>query len=549
MPRRRGARTPALLASLALSALSAAAQAEPLVADRAPYTVRAPAAPENSVASDGVRPEHVLVIALDGVSWNVFRRERSSAPHLSALARAGFARPAESVFPSMTWSAHVSMVTGQHPRHHGILGNRWLERGAKLVYPYLAAPADEWRRARTPSLFELAAAKGLATAALNWPATQGSKLIPYNLPETMESARLTYELMSPALRAVVERMYARDGRKKDLPKDYLPTLLGRIAKSEGVETDLFVRDLTVELVAPRRTGGGRGVAPKVPRLLFTHLLSPDTWLHQYGTPAWVERWGLELIDGMIGHILRAYRRAGVWKKTAVFVVADHGFVEISHAFDLKQFLVDEGFGPGRIPPSGLPKGGVGVLFNGHTGYVYARGSGRDKLPKLVRLLRGSTTRGCVHGLYAPAEYRRLGLPVPPADESAEAAPPGAHPGAPDLLVLLRPHCIFGEGHPRGQLVRPHKAWRIGYHGFLPREPRLLSVFIGAGAGIKRQRRTLPRCGVVDLAPTVGHLLGLTWPARWPGGEDAFQLDGRVLRDVLSHPPGEPRSAPRRTPAD
>jgi predicted AlkP superfamily pyrophosphatase or phosphodiesterase len=50
------------------------------------------------------------------------------APRLRALAAAGWVRPLRDVLPSVTCTAQATMLTGEPPSRHGIVGNGWLWR-------------------------------------------------------------------------------------------------------------------------------------------------------------------------------------------------------------------------------------------------------------------------------------------------------------------------------------------------------------------------------------------------------------------------------------
>jgi len=50
------------------------------------------------------------------------------APRMSALARQGWMRPVREVLPAVTTTAQATILTGQLPRTHGIVGNGWLFR-------------------------------------------------------------------------------------------------------------------------------------------------------------------------------------------------------------------------------------------------------------------------------------------------------------------------------------------------------------------------------------------------------------------------------------
>jgi len=64
------------------------------------------------------------VVLIDTVALTT--RHLPLAPRLHALAKAGWTRPLREVIPAVTCSAQASMLTGQSPEGHGIVGNGWL---------------------------------------------------------------------------------------------------------------------------------------------------------------------------------------------------------------------------------------------------------------------------------------------------------------------------------------------------------------------------------------------------------------------------------------
>src|SRR5262245_7195095 len=50
------------------------------------------------------------------------------ADRLSAIAAAGWVRPLREVLPAVTCTAQATMLTGQPPGVHGVVGNGWLFR-------------------------------------------------------------------------------------------------------------------------------------------------------------------------------------------------------------------------------------------------------------------------------------------------------------------------------------------------------------------------------------------------------------------------------------
>src|SRR5271169_4683263 len=82
--------------------------------------------------SNAARP-YVVLVSLDGFRYDY--AERYHADHLLAIGKAGVA--AEGMipsFPTVTFPNHISIVTGQYPEHHGIVGNSFWDPTRKEMY-------------------------------------------------------------------------------------------------------------------------------------------------------------------------------------------------------------------------------------------------------------------------------------------------------------------------------------------------------------------------------------------------------------------------------
>src|SRR6266567_9493141 len=124
----------------------------------------------------------LAVLSVDGLRADLIRRPdefKLKIPTLRSLLKAGTSAEAvESVFPSTTYPAHATLVTGVLPRVHG-------------VYSHLdsrdpSAPARPWhwfaRALKVPALWDAARAAGLKTASIGWPVSAGAN-IDFNIPE------------------------------------------------------------------------------------------------------------------------------------------------------------------------------------------------------------------------------------------------------------------------------------------------------------------------------------------------------------------------------
>ena len=96
----------------------------------------------------------------------------------------------DSVYPSITYPAHTTIVTGRYPCHHGVVNNTKIQPGRK-------SPDWYWQRKyiRGTTLYDEARSKGMTTAALLWPVTAKAK-ITYNVPEIFANRPWTNQILT-----------------------------------------------------------------------------------------------------------------------------------------------------------------------------------------------------------------------------------------------------------------------------------------------------------------------------------------------------------------
>ena len=413
----------------------------------------------------------VLLISIDGFAGFYWDDERARMPTLRRLAERGVvAARMECVFPSTTWPTHVSLVTGALPARHGVVGNSVLNRQTLATEDLTGDPIyDAADLLRVPTVYDLAHAAGLRTAAVDWPATRRAASLDFNLPffkdqrifETQTAREVWSELT--ALGFPMERQ----GDWAQLPKRFLK--------------DAMVADVAAHVW--RR---------HAPRLLLAHFLCVDSHQHLHGPRSPEAYWAIEYVDGLIGRLLGV-----VGERAAVVVVSDHGFLPVAQ--EVRPNV--------RLRQLGLAAEARFVMNHG-AGYVYALAErGRDAL--LRDLARELARLPGVAAAWTEESYPMLGLPA--RRES---------PWLGDLaLEAASGFCFVDEAAGDETVAAPRYR---GTHGQRPSHPDNAAFFLAAGAGIAKGGALGP-IKSRDVAPTVAALLGLSMSAP----------DGRVLDGVLA----------------
>lgn len=117
----------------------------------------------------GPAGDTVILVSIDGFRNDFLQRGRT--PTLATLAREGVrAESLRPAFPTLTFPAHYTLVTGLHPDHHGIINNRMTDpaSGKRFVYKDRDLASDPAWWGGEP-LWVGAERQGVSTATMFWP--------------------------------------------------------------------------------------------------------------------------------------------------------------------------------------------------------------------------------------------------------------------------------------------------------------------------------------------------------------------------------------------
>ncbi len=256
----------------------------------------------------------VVLISLDGLRPEFYLDSRWPAPCLQSLCRRGAAaRGMYSVFPSITYANHTSLVTGVSPGRHGIDCNvdfDW-ETGPTLGWNW------EARRIQSPTLWELARRRKISTAAFSWPVSVGAE-VDYLIPEIFS--------IPGANRGTTEEL---------LRQTSTPGLLDEIQAQSG-------------LAFPQTFAEWDGWLPAAvgytwrtyrPQLSLIHMLNLDWTQHRYGPDSPETRQSLAQLDVCLQQIVEQID----FQDTVLMIVGDHGFLGVETVLAPNRLFYDRGW--------------------------------------------------------------------------------------------------------------------------------------------------------------------------------------------------------------
>jgi predicted AlkP superfamily pyrophosphatase or phosphodiesterase len=425
-------------------------------------TIAQPAQDQTRQASQPRPDAHLVMISIDGLVPEYYlepARLGLRVPNLVKMKLGGaYADGVEGVFPSVTYPAHTTMITGVRPAVHGIIQNRIFE-----------APTDpqtrEWywfaEALKTETLWSMAKKAGLLTASVGWPVTVGAD-IDYNVPEIADpkeatpSGRRTAQYATPGLLAKA----LANGSDGDNSTD------GRRAK---------IGEYLIETHKPN--------------LLLIHFIALDGAHHQNGprSPAAIET--AERMDSYVGRIIEATRKAGIFDKTTFILVSDHGFAEVNRKFEPNVVLVKNKLI--TLGPDGNATDWKAAAWpaGGSCAIVLRDPNDKETAEKVTEIFtKIASTKGPINRVLAQAEIKKL-----------EAVPNAL------LMLDAAPGVSFDE-HLTGPAEHEAKDYR-GTHGQLPSRAEMRSSLIVYG----REARVGSRIAVarmIDIGPTAAAVLGL-----------------------------------------
>src|SRR5262249_42725427 len=116
------------------------------------------AAPANGDSTNRV----VVMISVDGLAADYLDDPKADMPTIRAMAAEG-ARAAsmKAVNPTVTWPNHTTLVTGDTPARHGVIGNNYLDRATWKKVTLISDPTyDKDQIVKVPTVYDLAKTRG-----------------------------------------------------------------------------------------------------------------------------------------------------------------------------------------------------------------------------------------------------------------------------------------------------------------------------------------------------------------------------------------------------
>jgi arylsulfatase A-like enzyme len=248
-----------------------------------------------------------------------------------------------------------------------------------------------------------------------------------------------------------------------------------------------------------------------PRVLMMNLGETDVLGHFARDPRVTMAALMRHYDADLGHLIAAYRAAGILDRTDFIVTADHGMSRVGGRIqfgDLKRAIRMAGARQVFIEADTAADIGISDMRQSRSVALNVARLGGTAIDATYYVTRQNGS------LRFRAAYTRPGLSSRLRHAYATLVNTDAPDAGGDVIAVYAPHVTTGDRVANGY------HWLAGHLG--PQWDEQHIPLIIAGAGVRHGRTSTYPARLVDIAPTVERLLGV------PVG----QVDGHVLADAL-----------------
>ena len=388
------------------------------------------------------------------------------------------------IYPSLTYPIHTTILTGCRAGTHGIINNSPSESG-NMKMPWF------WFHdaVKVPDLHDAAKAAGMSTASVFWPVTGNHPSVDYLIAEYWAQSKDETNIDA----------YRRAGSSEELLRECVLPAAELLSKyGDGPEADQGATMCACAIIRKYK-----------PQLLTLHLSQIDGRRHSFGVFNDKVDEAIDEAESYLAQLMEACRDAGVYEETNFVVLSDHGQLNFSTRFNANRLFREAGLVDMEAPekPESWKAWVNSACLSAH---VFLKDpEDQETRAKVLDLLQGECGPGKgIERIYTAEEAAKEEGLFGDFSYVLEASEDVAFTANWQLPLYSKPE-------PAGP------GYTFGNHGHHPdKGPQPVFLAMGpqikAGANIERAR-------VIDEAPTLAAILGIELPT----------AEGRVLTELLA----------------
>lgn len=427
--------------------------------------------------------KYLYVISLDGLSTLDFEYINTLPSFKEFINTASYCKNVYSIYPTLTYPAHVSIVTGKYPKNHGVVNNTLLQINRK-------SPDWYWhsKNINGDTIYDLAIEKGMLVGALLWPVTAKAK-IQYNMPEIFANRPWQNQIIvsllngNPMFQYELNKKfgYLRDGIKQPNLDDFTHQSLLHTIKSKNLD------------------------------LTLVHYTDLDSTRHKYGFYSEEAKLALKRHDKRICEIIQALKDKKIYEESTIVLLGDHSSLDESNVINLNILLREKGYIEVDEKAKIIDYKAIVKNCDG-SAYVYVKENDFKILNEIKNIINEFNDKyGCIEAIFSREEAIEFGAD-PECSLMLEAK-----------LGYYFQDEIVGEiiKEINNASIKSDDEYTLSTHGYSPFKDNYTTVFMAAGKGI-RKGKIIEKMNLVDEGPTIAKLLGL----------ELKNADGKIIDDLL-----------------
>ncbi|WP_105616229.1 alkaline phosphatase family protein [Vallitalea okinawensis] len=426
--------------------------------------------------------KHVVMISVDALSNTEFDVLRDLPTFKTFIENGSYAKKVTSVYPSLTYTCHTSIITGTYPQKHGVYSNY-------IFDPYKTKPDWFWysRDIQVKTLVDYVKEIGGSVGSVFWPVMGANKNITWNCPEVWSNNPKENQILV-SLNAGSRYFQIK------MALANLRNLKGLINKQQP-QLDEFITQSAVHMIKKYK-----------PNLSLVHLIAHDHEKHVLGAKGHHIQKLLSETDTRIARIVQATKDAGIYDQCTFVILGDHSNLTYEKIINLNAIFQDNGLL--QLDELGQLKDWKAYAANcdGSAQIHVHDENDRDQVYQMLISLKDKEIG--IEKVYTKNELRTIFKTDGPFEFMVEASR-GYCFGK--EKVFNRKYDSVTDGKLRG--ITYHK----GHHGYSPLKENYQTIFFIKGA-LANQNVVVDEMHLTDIAPTISRLFGI----------DMMNVDGQPV---------------------
>ena len=402
----------------------------------------------------------LIVISLDALGYcdeEVYKQ----LPFLKSMIEKGtWIKKVESVYPTLTYPIHSSIVTGRYPIEHGVDNNLLVQAEKKAMDWY-------WDHSYISgdTILNNAHKKGLKIAAFSWPVSAKAD-IEFNVPE-----------VSPNPEGGFIDHLKENGSGEYI--DELQSVFGPFDSHDSQkQKDEWMANATAYTFEKHQ-----------PDITFLHLIDVDHQKHVYGASHFAVKDAIKELDDRLSRMFKKIAKVKNLDEINIMLMSDHSQIDTAYPIRLNKVLADMNLV--NVNEDGTVKEDWKAYFLtcGGSTALYTK----EDDPNLVEEIKEIVEKLDIAGI--DQIFDSEGIKELKSSNKAK------------LRIEAKEGYAFEADAREFITSRDYTVSARGNHGFLPTKEKNFAIGIFAGPAFK-EGKIIEKEKIINIAPTIDTIYNL-----------------------------------------